>query len=247
MIVIVTACLGSENEFGVSKEYSDDYFSLNYPSDWEKEVKGSGANKVILWEEEGLDFQFIVDVRETKDGEVKENPWEKTIKKTEKFKTINIIEQGQVEIDSEKGEKLELKIKTPDGQIENLYYQLKELRGSYKQIDQYLKKVGSVSNFIKEVKNEVTKLDKIEVMLPNVDTDAHTIEPKYKEEIFTLGVIEGVKYELEASEEKILKEKYIVVNKQDIQLQIFFSSNQVEYDNKIEVIQKVINTIRLVD
>ncbi|WP_027340628.1 hypothetical protein [Halonatronum saccharophilum] len=244
LILTLNSCFAIEDEFVVSKEYSNDYFSLNYPREWEKEVKGSGINKFIIWQEEGLDFQFIIDVREITDSEVKENHWQETFKIAEKFKSMNIIDLGQVEIDGEIGEKLELEVKIPDGKIENLYYQLEKIRNSYEEIDQYLKGVGSVSDFIKEIKNEATKLDEIEAILPSINNNNYYID---KEELLTFAVVEGVKYELESSKEGRFKEKYIVVNKEEVKFRMVFSGNKVEYDNKIEAVQQVLDTIKLVD
>ncbi|WP_156924197.1 hypothetical protein [Halonatronum saccharophilum] len=56
---------------------------------------------------------------------------------------------------------------------------------------------------MKEIKNEATKLDEIEAILPSINDNNYSIN---KEELLTFVFIEGVKYELEASEEGVFKE-----------------------------------------
>ncbi|AOY76478.1 hypothetical protein [Clostridium formicaceticum] len=242
--IILTACSVDEE---VNKEYVNDYIALNYPTDWSIQVNEPGNNTMILLGKE-FNFQFIIDMQITENEDETKKEIEKSlhegyIKIVEEMVSAEIISYQETTIDGEKAKELKLEIKLLDSTIEQLYYTLNEELSSYNEVKTYLREYEEVEIFINEIKYNPEKLEELEIILLQLEAENEERKPSMMAANAFIG---NIHHFIKKEEDILLKQNVIMSYKENIKLNIFFQSDEKEYENNIETVQKVIDSITFI-
>ena len=141
-------------------------------------------------------------------------------------------------MDNQEGKKLILEMQFPEYLLEHLYHQLKEVENSNSEIEEYLKQYDEVNSFVTAIKDNPAKLDDLEAI--EFDNLNSTAIAKIE------GFIDSINYYFNKDKFSTIINQGIFVNKEDIRLIISFDADEKTYNDVIEAVEEIIESIEFV-
>lgn len=245
MLLILVACSASEEEY---KEYANEYITFKYPADWNIRTNQYDNGESILVEKNsddnsefafGISLEFMEDVK-NKDEIHKqiEDSFEDLMKNIEELESGQVISYEETTIDREWAKKLQREVKHPDIQIEQIYLILKQDMSSHKEVVTYLEQYKSAKAFIDGIKDNPDKLQELETILEQLE-DKSVVEKS-----LINSAISKARNSLNEKNNFVLKGFDLSSYKENVRLNILFNSNDKEYDDLIQTIEKILDSIK---
>jgi len=240
MLLILVACSASEEEY---KEYANEYITFNYPADWNIRTNQYDNTESVLIEKNSNDnSQFAVGISLEVMEDVKnedeihkqiEDSFKDLMKSIEESESGQVISYKETNIDGEWAKKLQREVKHPDIQIELIHLILKQEMSSYKEVGTYLEQYKDAKSFIDGIKDNPDKLQELETILEQLE-DKSLIN----------SAISKARNSLNEKKNFVLKGFDLGSYKENVRLNIIFNSNDKEYDDLIQTIEKILDSIK---
>ncbi len=245
MLLILVACSASEEEY---REYANEYITFNYPADWNIRTNQYDNNESILIEKNSNDnSQFAFGISLEVMGDVKnedeinkkiEDSFKDLMKGIEESESGQVISYEETTIDGEWAKRLQREVKHPDIQIEQIYLILKQEMSSYKEVTTYLEQYKDAKAFIDEIKDNPDKLEELDTILEQLD-DKSVVEKS-----LVNSTINKARNSLNEKNNFVLKGFDLGSYKENVRLNILFNSNDKEYNDLIQIIEKILDSIK---
>ncbi len=237
VFIMATACSVKEKEY---KVYTNDYVTFNYPKDWDMKVNES-LDEISIILGKINDPEFVIQLGVMKEQEIEE-VIEQAIIDAKALLSADVVYE-EITIDGEEAKELIIESNLLDITIEQLYHILKEEIFSY-EIETYFNEYGEVGNFISEMKSNNEKLKELEGIIDKLETE----NEEENISIMKAGIlIDNIKYYIEEDMNSIIKQNIIMSHKGNLRLFIFFQNNKEVYEDKIETVRKIIDSIEYVN
>ncbi len=230
--------------------YEDDYITFQHPAEWLVSGSGSpGISLVIIEKGSGYDFVFEAETVDNLEGQedfddrVAEE-FTQGLESAEKEDYITQISFEDVEIDGYAGKSLLLELDLLQGTAEVLYGILSEELTQYDQIQDYLSAQDDSKSFTEEIINNEEFQEGLYELLRNLeDADG---EP---EQSLTMARahLENLEVYLTEDTPDQQRQKISIVAKENLVFRVYFFSDPEQYDDMIDKVMDIMDTIEFAD
>lgn len=229
--------------------YEDDYITFEHPEDWL--VSGSssaGINLVSIGR--GLGYDFILQTEEISGLETTEDfeaqiadEFAEGLTAAENEDYITQISFEDTTVDGYEGKTLQLEIEALQGTAEALYQLLSEDLNHYEEIEDFLADHDPKS-FTREITNNNDYEQEIREILNGIEDDSSEPEQALS---LARGRLENIQTYLTEDTPTKQRQKISIVAKEGLVFRLYFFSEPDRFENMIDQVNELMDTLEFVD
>ncbi len=230
--------------------YEDDYITFQHPVEWL--VSGSGSadmNLVII--EEGAAYDFVLEAERINDLDSEEafatqvsEEFSQGLEAAEKEDYITQISFEDIVIDGYEGKTLQLELELLQGTAEVLYGVLSEDLAHYDEIQNYLSDYDDPKSFTEAITNNNEFQEGLQELITTLESAKAEPEQSLS---MARAYTEHIQVYLTEDTAIQQRQKISIVAKENLVLRVYFFSDPEQYEEMMDDVRTLMDTIEFVD
>ena len=226
-------------------EFSNDHYSFIYPDYWDKNINSLDNVKIFQFNDQDSDLNLMLSFTSKNNEEIKQNNLKQSYEESNKLLFSEVISFEKIILDSHEGKKLILEAHEPHHMAEQLYYELENIQYFYEDLNEKMTQYEEVKLFVSEIIKNQEEREEFKTLAKQKNIP----EEIEDEELSSIYIVEGLidwinNYLKERKPRKIISKSLEVIGEKFI-ISGSFGGEKEKYQNEIENIRKMIDSIKI--
>lgn len=230
--------------------YEDDYITFQHRAEWLVSGSSSASSNLVTIEQ-GAGFDFVLEAERINDLDSEEDlatqvseEFSQGLEAAEKKDYITQISFEDMTIDGYEGKTLQLELELLQGTAEVLYGVLSEDLAHYDEIQNYLSDYDDPKSFTEAITNNDEFQEGLQELITTLESAK--AEPEQSLSI-ARAYTEHIQVYLTEDTAIQQRQKISIVAKENLVLRVYFFSDPEQYEEMIDSVRELMDTIEFVD